>query len=132
MLGKLFALLLLSWVTYVGGVFFFPEIANRYGNTGLNTHILEIKWKLDNFASTGASTDSLVHSIQWVVSPYIDDAKGIVKQWQDAAYQVQKTVGEKAVQAEKAKNSLENAYKAVDTARQDFKNLSTFNSGSKN
>lgn len=119
-------------MSYIGGVFFFPEIVNQYGNKELNMHILQIKWKLDNFASTGASTQSLIDSAGWVLSPYLDNAKGILKQWQDAANQVQKTIEEKTIQAEKAKNSLENAYKAVDTVKQDFKNLSNFNSGSKN
>ena len=132
MFWKIFALLLLSLVGYIGGVFFFPEIVNQYGNKELNLHILEMKWKLDNFASTGSSRQSLIDSAGWVLSPYLDSAKGVIKQWQDVANQVQHTIEEKAVQAEKAKNSLENAYKAVDTAKQDFKNLSNFNSGSKN
>lgn len=132
MFWKIFALLLLSLVGYIGGVFFFPEIVNQYGNKELNLHILEMKWKLDNFASTGSSTQSLIDSAGWVLSPYLDSAKGVIKQWQDVANQVQHTIEEKAVQAEKAKNSLENAYKAVDTVKQDFKNLSNFNSGSKN
>ena len=66
MFAKLFAFLILLAVSYTGGVFFFPEIANQYGNKDINANILLLKAKLDDFASKDATTSSLIDSAKSV------------------------------------------------------------------
>lgn len=123
MFAKLFAFLILLAVSYTGGVFFFPEIANQYGNKELNQHILELKAKLDNFASRDPTTSSLIDSAKSVAWPYVDQAKNVLNQTQDTVKQVNQVIEEKSKQVQEAKDSVENAYKAVDTAKQNIQNL---------
>lgn len=120
--SKLFASVLILLTTYVASVFVFPDLADRYGDIEINTQIRSLKSKLDTFGSWGLQSTSLIENAQNIAKPYIDETK-------NTAAQIQKTLLEKTEQAQKAANSIEKAYTAVESAKNDVKTIINANSG---
>ena len=124
MLTKLFALFTIVGIVYTGVVFVFPETADTYGMKSWNDAIRWFKSKIDTDNAHFSSGSTLIDNITDIAKPYIDESKSVTKQ-------LQETMTTKVEQVQKAADSVEKVYEAVEWARKDVQKVTEFGTGSR-
>ena len=120
MIARFFAFLILIWVLYLLSVFLLPDISDRIFGSGLGDKIRTFKSSLESYSG---SSESLYERLKKSTSDFVTETK-------DTTEHIQKTLETKIDQTEQAVESAKDAYTAVEKAKNDFQNLTTFSSGS--
>lgn len=131
MIAKLFWLIVLLSVSYVGAVFIAPEKADLYGNASLNATLRIWKLRLESTWSGWVSSKSLIENARDIAKPYIDESQKAVKEVQDTAVEIKTTIDTKTEQVSKAIDSTQKAINSVNKAKEDIGNTLRFSSWSR-
>lgn len=125
MIARFLALILLCIVVGVGMIFLFPEFADRIGNPTWNASIRNLKHQAENIGTfSGASNPkSLIENLS-------NNAKDMTHDLQSTATQVKNTIETKTQEVKQAADSVQNAYQAVEKAKNDIQKVSVFQTGS--
>lgn len=124
MFTKLFALFTIVGILYTGAVFVIPETADTYGMKSWNDAIRWFKSKIDTDNAHFSSGSTLIDNITDIAKPYIDESKSVTKQ-------LQETMTTKVEQIQKAADSVEKIYEAVEWAKKDVQKVTEFGTGSR-
>jgi hypothetical protein len=124
MLSRIFAIVLILSILYIGSVFLLPDIADTYGHKSWNDSLRSLKSRIDTDNADFSSGWAIIDRVTDIAKPYIDESKAVTKQ-------IQETVTTKTEQVKQAADSVEKAYKAVEWAKTDMQKLTTFGSGSR-
>ena len=129
MFSKLFSLLLILTIVYVGAVFVVPDIADTYGHREWNEKIRMMKRASELDASVWSG--SIMSRATDIAKPYIDSSKTLVKDIQTTTTTLSEEVGIKATQTKQAVDSVQKVYTAVQWARDDMQKLTNFWTGAR-
>lgn len=104
---------------YVLWVFFFPDIADQYGDQSINQKIRT--FKNEYMTPENGITDSrslFEKMLSWAQSTYTES--------RDTYTHIRSTIEEKTEQVEKTTESVKKAYEALDTAKKNIDSLTDF------
>ncbi len=119
---KIFSLLLIFAILYIGGIFLFPELSDTYGSKKINNSIRDFKAKIDSDSANFWSGWAIIDKVTNIAKPYIDGSKEVTNQ-------LKTTIETKTEQAKQAADSVEKAYKAIEWAKTDVEKLTKFWTG---
>ncbi len=125
MIARLFALILILLVVGVGTIFLFPDFADRIGNPTLNASIRKLKHQTENIGALSGSSNpkSLIENLS-------NNAVEMTNEVRSTATQVKSTIDTKTQEVKQAADSVQNAYQAVEKAKNDIQKVSIFQTGS--
>lgn len=106
-------------------IFLFPEFADRIGNPTWNASIRKLKHQTENIGTFSGSSNpkSLIENLG-------TNAREITNEMRSTATQVKGTIETKTQEVKQAADSVQNAYQAVEKAKNDIQKVSVFQTGS--
>ncbi len=125
MIVRLFALILILLVLGVGTIFLFPDFADRVGSSTLNTSIRKLKHQTENIGVLSGSSNPMS-----LMENFSDNTTQITNEVRSTATQIKSTLETKTQEVKQAADSVQNAYQAVEKAKNDIQKVSVFQTGS--
>ncbi len=125
MIVRLFALILILLILGIGTIFLFPDFADRVGNPTLNASIRKLKSQTENIGVLSGSSNpkSLMDNLS-------NNTTQITNEVRSTATQIKSTLETKTQEVKQAADSVQNAYSAVEKAKNDIQKVSVFQTGS--